>query len=80
MPEPTVYTLAVRFDGPPPSVHGGMDILGGTLVAVQFDHALKELDRYRTALEQISDGYASDDAAEIAEAALEPEPQPDASL
>lgn len=40
----TKHTIVVDFDRDEPGYHAGMQILGGTLVAVQFSDALAELD------------------------------------
>jgi hypothetical protein len=44
-------TYVVEFEDSSPAVHAGMEILGGQLVAVQFNDALEELN----ALLEVSD-------------------------
>ena len=44
------YTLVVEFDGDPPRLGFGDTIIGGELVAVQFDDALAENERLLRAL------------------------------
>lgn len=55
----TYYTLVVCYDGEPPSVRANQPILGGTLIGVQFNDALYEIEALRTALQRIAEGGMS---------------------
>lgn len=73
MPDPTYYTLVLRFDGPAPSIRPRQDVLGGELVAIQFSHALDDLNRYEAALQSLASSRLSrDEMLETVDAALAP--------
>ena len=66
------YTAVFEWpDGEEPKVSRNNTFLGGRIIAVQFSDALEELERYRTALEQIADeDFDFANGPEVAELAL----------
>jgi hypothetical protein len=66
------YTVVFEWpDGEEPKISRTTTLMGGRIVAVQFSDALAELERYRTALEQIADeDFDFADGPEVAEMAL----------
>lgn len=69
----TRYTMVFEWPDKeaPTNINRETKLLGGRIIAVQFSDALAELDRYRTALEQIADeDFDFADGPEVAERAL----------